>query len=181
LHAAVATPPLVGEWQRVNRCRPFVRAFKKAGLEQLAPEWLVGGGYRSGSIKQVAKDPHPCRGAKAFKHSHAFYPDGKFASFTARGQQVDNGTYKIIDNRTFRLLGAPGFKVRYSVTGDTIRYLRVIAPHACKSKSCRENHATSSRPSSRVPRTASRSTVDTTDASPSYRTHTWSSSTPLSG
>src|SRR5215210_5267164 len=61
--AAQETPPLVGEWQRVNRCRPFVRAFKEAGLKKLMPEWLVGGGYRSGPIEKVAKDPHPCRGA----------------------------------------------------------------------------------------------------------------------
>jgi len=117
-----------------------VRALKKAGLKQFVPEILVGGEYRSGSIKQIAKEPRPCRGAKASKHSHAFYPDGKFASFTERGQQVDNGTYKIIDGRTFRLLGEPRFKVRYTVRSDTIRF-RVIAPRGCKSKRCRIGHA----------------------------------------
>ena len=41
----VPVSPLVGEWQRVNSCASFVQAFKEAGLIDLAPEWLVGGGY----------------------------------------------------------------------------------------------------------------------------------------
>src|SRR5262245_24566916 len=73
-NAAVATTmpamPLVGTWQRVNSCKSFVQAFEKAGLIDLAPDWLAGGGYFS-SPDQIDKTDL-CKGATEVKHAHFF-------------------------------------------------------------------------------------------------------------
>lgn len=72
------------------------------------------------------------------KHSHAFGEDGSFASYDQDGEQVDDGSYTAIDDRTFTLSDPP-IRVRYRIDGDKATF-RVVVPD-CKTKRCRENTA----------------------------------------
>jgi hypothetical protein len=128
-----AASPLVGEWRRVNSCEAFVRAFADAGLEDLAPEWLVGGGYFQ--RRRDIDDARPCRGATEVEHSHYFTEDGRFGSYDQNGEQVDHGDYTLLDDTTLTFpTHAKEFggdiTVRYRVQGDTLAF-EVVAPDPC--------------------------------------------------
>jgi hypothetical protein len=94
----VPVSPLVGTWQRVNSCASFVQAFKEAGLIELAPEWLVGAGYFT-SLDQI-DNTDLCKGATEVRHSHFFTANGGFGSHDETGRQVDDGNYRMVDDRT---------------------------------------------------------------------------------
>lgn len=68
------------------------------------------------------------------RHSHSFGEDGSFASYDQNGQQVDQGSYKIVDDRTLTL-GDPPVAVRYRIEGDTATFRVVISPE-CKTEGC---------------------------------------------
>jgi hypothetical protein len=91
---------LVGTWQRVLRCKELVRALEKAGLEEFVLDAVVGSGFLPGvtSPDQIADPKHPCKGAVPQLHSHFFTADGQFGSLDADGNQVDEGTYTIVDD-----------------------------------------------------------------------------------
>jgi hypothetical protein len=72
------------------------------------------------------------------KHSHFFTAKGKFGSRDWNGKQVDDGTYRLVNDHTFVLNGSLTFYFR--IQGDTIAFDPVI-PARCSSKQCRENHA----------------------------------------
>jgi hypothetical protein len=120
---------LVGTWQRVLRCKELVRALEKAGLEEFALDAVVGSGFLPGvtSPDQIADPKHPCKGAVPQLHAHFFTADGQFGSKDQNGQQVDDGTYKIVDDGTFVISG--GFSdvtLHYRITGNTIRFDPVV-------------------------------------------------------
>jgi hypothetical protein len=76
------------------------------------------------SADQIADPRQPCKGAVPDVHSHFFTADGQFGSKDAQGDQVDDGTYKIVDDRTFVVVGKEFSDVTFHnrVTGDTIRF-----------------------------------------------------------
>jgi hypothetical protein len=127
--------PLVGTWERVNSCKGFVQAFTTAGLIDLAPEWLVGAGYYA-SADQIDKNDM-CKGATEVKHSHFFTASGGFGSYDQNGQQVDDGSYKLVDDHNIAF--PSGITVQYSVVGDTVTFERVES-NLC-TVDCRENTA----------------------------------------
>ena len=94
----VPVGPLVGTWQRVNSCASFVQAFKETGLIDLAPEWLVGAGYFT-SLDQI-DNTDLCKGATEVVHSHFFTANGGFGSHDEMGRQVDDGSYRMVDDHT---------------------------------------------------------------------------------
>jgi hypothetical protein len=107
-----------------------VEILTKAGFnEQVALENIAGNGFLPGlsSPSEIADVKHPCRGAVPLLHSHFFTADGQFGSKDQNGQQVDDGTYKIVDDRTFVISGGfPDVTFHYRVTGDTIRFDPVV-------------------------------------------------------
>jgi hypothetical protein len=123
---------LVGEWGTENVCEDQVRAFKEAGLDDLVSEWVED--YPG----QKPTEADPCHGAKPIQHSHGFGEDGSFASYDENGEQVDDGTYVAVDDRTFTL-GDPPVTVHYRIEGDKATF-DVVDP-ACKPKRCRESAA----------------------------------------
>lgn len=129
---ADASTGLVGEWSAQNVCADEVRAFKNAGLDEFVRKW-VAGNYPGGSSEKVAASSDPCRGAKPVKHSHSFGEDGAFASFDQDGMQVDDGTYKDVDDSTFTL-SEPPICVRYRIDGHKATF--EVAVPACKAKRC---------------------------------------------
>ena len=131
---------LVGEWQRVVECMDRVNALKKAGFPEFvlfAASELVPGAMNH--PEKIADPSHPCKGAlRHRKHSHFFTANGKFGSRDFNGKQVDDGTYKLVGDRTFILNGS--VKFHYAIQGDTAMFDPVIPAH-CSSKECRQNAA----------------------------------------
>jgi hypothetical protein len=124
--AAAVVAPLVGEWRRTNTCEEVLEILKKAGFKQeVALENIAGNGFLPGvsSPDQIADPKHPCKGAIPQVHSHFFTADGQFGSKDQQGDQVDDGTYKIIDDRTFVVSKEfPDVTFHYRIAGDTIRF-----------------------------------------------------------
>jgi hypothetical protein len=140
--------PLVGTWSRVTTCDESFQAFTRAGFEESVIEehvlpgladpsngWLPGG--------QIADPTHPCEGAVPREHSHFWTEFGTFGSFDWKGNQVDEGTYEIIDDET--LVMPYGFEqgppiqveLRYQIRGDTLT-LDPVIPSDCSTKHCLE-------------------------------------------
>jgi hypothetical protein len=130
----VPASPLVGEWQRVNSCASFVQVFKDAELMDLAPEWLVGGGYFT-SLDQI-DSTDLCKGAVEVLHSHFFTANGGFGSHDEKGRQVDDGRYQMVDDNTISFLPAGDVTVHFNVEGETLMF-EVVVPEPCEG-SCRE-------------------------------------------
>jgi hypothetical protein len=125
--------PLVGTWERVNDCDMFVRTMKKAGLIDLAPKWLVGGGYFT-NVNQIDR-ADLCKGANEVKHSHFFTDSGMFGSYDETGTQVDDGDYKILGPGTLTFPSHEqdfgyDIAVHYRVEGDALTFA-VVVPHPC--------------------------------------------------
>lgn len=110
------TPALVGEWQRTQTCAELQHVLAAAGLEFMLPIALARDNWIPGVTEpdQIQDPRNPCRGAVARKHSHFFTLDGKFGSRDENGQQVDEGSYQIIDSRTVVINGVT---FRYRITG----------------------------------------------------------------
>jgi hypothetical protein len=114
--ATAATSPLVGEWQRLQKCAELEQVMRKAGLHDALLESIAADGWIPGVTKvSEIKDPaHPCAGAVDRTHSHFFAANGQFGSRDANGQQVDDGQYRlvgdafVIDSVTFH----------YTITGN---------------------------------------------------------------
>lgn len=116
--------PLVGRWERVTTCDEMVAALDKAGMVALAPVALAGNGLVPGSPQQLRQKKEICKGAIPRVHSHFFTEGGAFGSVDWNNQQVDDGFYEIVDDRTFKI-GDTTF--RYRITGeDTIMFDPVI-------------------------------------------------------
>jgi hypothetical protein len=83
------------------------------------------------------KDPaHPCTGAVPGKHSHFFTKSRMFGSLDWRGEQVDDGTYRALDNRTVVIFKEfPKVTLHYRITGKTVTFAPVIAK-GCSSFRC---------------------------------------------
>jgi hypothetical protein len=119
------TQALVGRWERVNECPHLVKALDDADLNAIAPS-VVGDYFPGISAKKSAKKADPCAGAEPFVHSHFFTDSGAFGSLTEDLQQVDDGTYAIIDDTTFRIGTDPGVEFHYEIDGDTLSLSPVI-------------------------------------------------------
>ena len=118
---------LVGEWERETRCDEVVASLKDAGLEQWIPE--VAAGFVPGAAgPEAIEDPSdPCRDAVSVRHSHFFTAGGQFGSRDQNGAQVDDGTYRIVDEGTFVVSKEfPDVTFHYEVEGDSISFEPVI-------------------------------------------------------
>ena len=127
--ATPATSALVGTWERETHCEELVAALTAAGLEQWVVESVAGNGFVPGvtSPDQIADPANPCDGAVPRVHSHFFTEDGQFGSLDWNGEQVDDGTYEVIDDDTFVVSKEfPDVTFDYTIEGDTITFAPVI-------------------------------------------------------
>ena len=98
----------------------------KFGLRTALLESIAGDGWIPGvtQVDQIKDPTHPCRGSIARKHSHFFTEDGQFGSLDAQGQQVDDGTYRVVIDDTV-VIGEVTF--RFQMQGiDLLRLTPVI-------------------------------------------------------
>ena len=110
--SAPAKNPIFGRWQQTHTCNGLVHGLKKVHLRRLAPG-VVGDYFPDQTGWQLAHKAHICSGAEPQRHSHFFTGDGHFGSVDQYDQQVDNGRYRVINARTFRIGDA---KFHYQVT-----------------------------------------------------------------
>ena len=125
-----AQSPLVGTWQRTTTCTEFATALTKAGLKKFVLEFVAGNGFVPDVSRpeQIVDRGNPCKGAVPRKHSHFFTNDRKFGSLDWRGRPVDDGTYRVVDNRTVVIFKEfPKVTFRYRITGTRIMFSPVIS------------------------------------------------------
>ena len=97
--AATTGAEIVGSWERLTTCTERVAALRRAGLEEFAVSHVTGEGWiPGGQIKDP--DHRPCRGAVPLEHGHFFTEQGEFGSTDAQGDQVDDGTFRVVDDDT---------------------------------------------------------------------------------
>jgi len=132
---ASPTATIVGNWQRVTTCDERVKALESVGLGKFAVEHAAGEGWIPGvtSPEQIKDPEHPCEGAIPLKHGHFFTADGLFGSTDDQGDQVDDGTYRVIDEDTIvveKEFGNVAFN--YRIQDDGTLVLDPVMPKCAK-------------------------------------------------
>ena len=111
--------PLVGRWKQpanVHTCDHFVRAMDEVGLlaaVESSPPYVPGDSWQ-----EVAE--RFCKGSLEdwdVVHYHFFDAEGLFGSLDQNEQQVDDGTYTILEPHTFKIGQS---KFRFTVRGNTL-------------------------------------------------------------
>jgi hypothetical protein len=118
-NASNPTPevPLVGRWEQTHTCRELVQALTKAHLLATAPA-VIGDYFPNSSPEQLAAKHDLCSGAKPQIHSHFFTANATFGSVDQNNNQVDDGSYEIINDHELRI-GDATFD--FTITnGDTL-------------------------------------------------------------
>jgi hypothetical protein len=125
---AARSTALVGRWQRVTTCQELVSALTKAGLRKTAPAMLAGNGFVPGTPKQLAAKADICKGAVPRRHSHFFTgAAAQFGSIDYNGQQVDDGSYRLLDAQTVRISDGT---FHFRIKGRELRLEPVISAAA---------------------------------------------------
>ena len=114
--------PIVGRWQQAHACQQLVDALNAEGLGATAPA-MVGDYFPNQSYDELAAKDDLCSGAKPQQHSHFFTASGFFGSVDQYGNQVDDGTYVIVDSNTIQI-GDGTF--HYSIQGGALQLIPVI-------------------------------------------------------
>jgi hypothetical protein len=103
------TAAIVGEWRGEHECQGIADALSQAGFgESVIIGTIVDNGLLPGVTDrdQVTNAAQPCEGAITLEHSHEFTADGQFFSYNQQGDEVDFGTYELVDDDTL-VIGAP--------------------------------------------------------------------------
>ncbi len=128
---------LVGEWQRMNTCQDLVRGMTEAGLGKFAAEHVADEAWVPGvtTVDQLQDPKHPCIGGVSRKHGHFFTADGLFGSRDEVGNQVDDGTYDLPDDRTVVINKEFGKVTFHFKVDDGQLFLTPVLPE-CAKKDC---------------------------------------------
>ena len=104
-----ARPAARRSWRR------WVQRASRSGTSRSRPGTVPGA-----EGPEAVEDPaEPCRDAVPLRHSHFFTEDGQFGSRDQDGNQVDEGTYRIVDEGSFVVSKEfPDITFHYSIDGD---------------------------------------------------------------
>jgi hypothetical protein len=117
---------IVGRWQRENKCPELVKALDDAGLGNIAAS-VVGDYFPEILTKKLAQKDDLCKGAKPIVHYHFFDEAGAFGSLDENEDQVDDGTYEVIDDRTFVVSKEfPDVTFHYEIEGEALTLSPVV-------------------------------------------------------
>jgi hypothetical protein len=131
--ASAASPDatsIVGRWQQAHRCQQLVDTLDSLGLGAIAPS-VAGDYFPDETAEQLAAKPDLCSGARPIQHSHFFTSSGLFGSVDQYGNQVDDGTYVMVDNNTFVIGASDRDEATFDFTlqGDTLSLAPRITAH----------------------------------------------------
>ena len=119
---------IIGRWERVHACTELVSALEEVGLGDVAAPIVAGDYYSDGSAAELAAKDDLCEGAKPpFVHSHFFDASGGFGSLNEDENQVDEGPYEIVDDRTIRIGGDQGVAFNYEIEDYTLTLSPVLS------------------------------------------------------
>ena len=113
-------------------------ALERAGLGRYVAEAVVGNGFVPGvtTVSQLHDPNQPCHGAVPRKHSHFFTRDRRFGSLDWRGEEVDDGTYRLPRPGTLVISKEfPKVTFRYRIVGRSVTFTPLI-PRGCTSFRC---------------------------------------------
>ena len=140
LEASEEPPAIVGVWRGEHQCDGMVEALTAAGFdESVAVENVIGNGLLSDvtSHEHVTDMTEICEDATAIEHSHEFTADGQFFSYDQDGEQVDDGTYELVDEGALTI-GAPdreGVTFQFTIEGNHLT-LEPQLPAGCLKFEC---------------------------------------------
>jgi hypothetical protein len=117
---------IVGRWKQVHTCDQLVDVLESNGLAQVAPATVLDY-FPDSSPSEVARKPDICKGARPQAHYHFFNEFDSFGSLDQDGNQVDDGTYKLINHRTFRI-GKARFRYRIEQDRTLVLHPVITAP-----------------------------------------------------
>jgi len=129
---------LVGKWSLELRCEALADAVSKANRPELLPlvitEVIEGG--ENGTVPSGWDPAKPCANAlPPFKHSHTFWPDGRFNSYDENDAEVDRGKWVRVDDSTVKIGDPPRGIFKWSVTGNEL-LLTPVPPVDCTTSEC---------------------------------------------
>lgn len=119
--AAPPQPALVGSWLGAHNCQRIADVLGAAGMEsQVLPNIVENGLLPGVTDPDEVPDPaDPCDGSIEVAHSHFFTAGGLFGSRDQHGQQVDDGSWSLVDENTFAINGTNLFD--FVIEGDELR------------------------------------------------------------
>ena len=130
---------IVGVWERETTCVELVQALRDAGMEEFVDEFVAGNAFIPGV---GVEDPEkidvedPCVGAVPRLHSHFFTEGGKFGSRDWKGQDVDDGRYRVSGDKLVISKEFPDVTFRYRIEGHTIMLDPLKIPAGCTTFRC---------------------------------------------
>jgi hypothetical protein len=131
---------IVGVWRGVHECEGIAEALATAGFDEaVIVETIVGNGLLPGvgSPDEVADVATACEEATPLEHSHEFTADGQFFSYDHDGEEVDFGTYEVVDDDTM-VIGAPDrpdVEFDFTIEGDHLTLVPQL-PAGCLEFKC---------------------------------------------
>jgi hypothetical protein len=98
---------IVGVWRGEHDCDGIAEALTNAGFsESVIIETVVGNELVPAALDDISDIAALCEDATVLEHSHEFTADGQFFSYDQDGDEVDFGTYELVDDDTLTI-GAP--------------------------------------------------------------------------
>ena len=140
VEASTTTAAIVGLWQGVHDCEGIAEALGAAGFDEaVIVENIVGNGLLPGveSPDEVTDVTTVCEEATPLDHSHEFTADGQFFSYDQDGEEVDFGTYELVDEDTLTI-GAPDrpeVEFDFAIEGDHLTLVPQL-PAGCLEFEC---------------------------------------------
>lgn len=132
---------IVGVWQGEHDCQGIADTMTAAGfdtsviLENIVGNGLVPGVDDPATFTDLAA---ACEEAVALDHSHEFTADGRFFSYDENGEEVDFGTYQLVDEDTLAIgpPGRPGVNFDFALEGDHLTLEPTDVPTGCQEFVC---------------------------------------------
>jgi hypothetical protein len=135
---SATTSPIVGVWRGEHQCEGIAEALADAGFsESVIIETVVGNELIPAAPDDITDMTAVCEDATVLEHSHEFTADGQFFSYNQDGEEVDFGTYELVDDDTLTI-GAPdreGVTFDFAIEGDHLT-LEPQLPAGCTQFEC---------------------------------------------
>ena len=94
-------------WRGEHDCDGIAEALANAGFsDSVIIETVVGNELVSAARDDISDMTALCEAATVVEHSHEFTADGQFFSYNQDGDEVDFGTYEVVDDDTLTIGGS---------------------------------------------------------------------------